>query len=127
MTNQTVTDPTVGQGVGSGVAELNTTADLRVEIGQVLGWIERAEVRAQQLHQWRGGLPERYEAAVATGGPQTRGLTTGIGELLEALGVAESIGQALNALRRACDQADALGEHADAMGASGHTSGFISA
>jgi hypothetical protein len=86
MSNQTVADSTGGQGAGPGVAELTTTADLRFEIGQVLGWIERAEVLAEQLKQWRDGLPERYEAAAGIGGPQTQGLTTAIGELLEAQG-----------------------------------------
>ncbi|HET9656414.1 MAG TPA: hypothetical protein VFP72_13745 [Kineosporiaceae bacterium] len=127
MTNQTIADPTLGQGAGPGVAELATTADLRFEIGQALGWIERAEVLAEQLKAWRDGLPERYEAAVGIGGPQTKGLTEAIGELLEAQGVATVIKEALNALRRACDQADALGEQADAMGATGHTRGYVSA
>jgi hypothetical protein len=127
MSNQTVADSTGGQGAGPGVAELTTTADLRFEIGQVLGWIERAEVLAEQLKQWRDGLPERYEAAAGIGGPQTQGLTTAIGELLEAQGVATVIQEALNAMRRACDQADALGEQADAMGATGHTRGYVTA
>lgn len=127
MPNQTITDPTAGQQAGPGVAELATTADLRSEIGQALGWIERAEVLAKQIQAWRDGLPERYEAAVGIGGPQTRGLTEAIGELLEAPGDATVIKQALNALRRACDQADSLGEQADAMGATGHTSGYVTA
>lgn len=127
MSNQTTADPTERQGAGAGVAELATTADLRHEIGQVLGWIERAEVLAEQFKQWRDGLPERYEGAASIGGPQTRGLTEAIGELLEAQGVASVMTEALNALRRACDQADALGEQADAMGATGHTRGYVTA
>lgn len=127
MTDQTIADPTAGQGAGPGIAELATTADLRFEIGQVLGWIERAEVLAAQLKQWRDGVPERYEAAAAIGGPQTRGLTEAISELLEAHGDATVMREALNALRRACDQADALGEQADSMGATGHTRGYVTA
>lgn len=112
---------------GPGSGELTTTADLRAEVTHMQGLIEQAEVLAGQLRDWQAGLPDRYEAAAGAGGPQTQGLSDAVGEVTEAAGDGPAFGQALNALRRACDQADVLGEEADAIGAGGHTSGYVSA
>jgi hypothetical protein len=115
-------DPTMPGG-----GELTTTADLRQEIAVVQARIEQAEVLAGQLREWQSGLPDRYQAAAGVGGPQTRGLTEAVNEVTEAAGDGAAFGQGLNALRRACDQADVLGEQADAIGADGHTRGYVPA
>ena len=123
--------PAAGAGgagpTGPGGGELTTTADLRDEITAMQALIEQAEVLAGQLRDWQAGLPDRYEAAAGVGGPQTQGLTEAVNEVTEAAGDGDAFGQGLNALRRACDQADVLGEQADAMGADGHTRGYVTA
>ena len=108
-----------------GTGELTNTEQLRQEIHTVQGLIEQAEGLAGLLRDWQRGLDDSYESGAAAGGPKTRALDEAVTAVTEADADALVLAEALNIVRRACEQADALGEQADAMGADGHTSGYV--
>ncbi len=119
MSTQTTTAPV-------GAAELATTDDLRHECEVIAGLLEEAAVLGGLLKDWQTGLPDAYEAGHALGGPKTKALDEAVDEVAES-GDDGSPGRRLNSIRQACDQADSLGEHAAAMGADGHTKGYVPA
>jgi hypothetical protein len=106
-----------------GTGELETTRDLRAEVEDILSRIAEAEILAGLLRDWQTELPDRYQAA--PDGPRTRALSEAVDAITSAGGDAVALGEAVGQLRRACDQADSLGEQANAMGADGHTKGFV--
>lgn len=121
MSTQTDTTAPVG---GS---ELATTDDLRAECGVIAGLLEEAAVLGGLLKDWQCGLPEAYEGGNAGGGPKTKALDEAVGSVAESGDDGQALGDALGGIRQACDQADSLGEHAAAMGADGHTKGYVTA
>ena len=107
--------------------ELATTDDLRAECGVIAGLLEEAAILGGLLKDWQTGLPDAYEAGHDNGGPKTKGLDEAVDEVAESGDDGQALGAALNTIRQACDQADSLGEHAAAMGADGHTKGYVPA
>lgn len=102
-------------------AELQTTADLRAETAAIAAHLEQMEILGGILRDYQAALPDAYTAGAAAGGPQTGLLAESIAALSESADDPTAYTEALNAIRLACDQADSLGEMADAMGAnSGH-------
>jgi hypothetical protein len=120
MSTQTTTAPVGG-------SELATTDDLRAECGVIAGLLEEAAVLGGLLKDWQTGLPDAYEAGNAAGGPKTRALDEAVAAVSEAGDDGQALGEALGGIRQACDQADSLGEHAAAIGADGHTKGYVPA
>ena len=115
---------TQGDNTQISMGDLDSTTVLRGEVEQTQARIEAAEILAGMLRDWQKALPDAYASGAATGGPQTLALTTAIDAVVEAGPDSEGFGQALTDVRLACDQADAFGDTADAVGATGHTKGF---
>ncbi len=107
--------------------ELSTTADLRSEAAAMAALIEEINVVGGLLKDWQETLPDNYEAGHAAGGPRTRALDEAVSAVSEAGDDGQAFSEGLTAIRLACDQADALGDHASSMGALGHTSGYVPA
>lgn len=110
-----------------GASELTTTQDLRAECEQVAHLLEAAAVLGGLLKDWQTRLPDAYAAGNAAGGPKTRALDEAVAAVSEAGDDGQALGEALGAIRLACDQADSLGEEAAAIGADGHTKGYLPA
>ena len=100
---------------------------MRAECAEVARLLEEAAVLGGLLKDWQKRLPDAYEAGNAAGGPKTRSLDEAVASVSEAGEDGQALGEALSGIRSACDQADSLGEHAAAMGAEGHTQGYVPA
>lgn len=109
-----------------GGSELATIADLRSEVGDVDARLCEAADLMAGISDWASTLSERYAAAPYA----TAGLTGAIGAVVEALGAMPPLDDAVELLAAVTDEAaraEALGEVADELGASGDVDAFRAA
>lgn len=105
-------------------AELSNTAVLRQECAYISAVIEEAGIEAEILQDWKATLADRATSGHASGGPKTRELDEAISAIAEDKGNLGTFGEALTGLRLAVGKASSHGELTDALGATGHTSGY---
>jgi hypothetical protein len=109
-----------------GGTELATLADLRAEIGDVDGRVSEAAELLSVVTDWAGTLSERYSAAPFG----TDGLNTAVVAAAEALAAIPNLDDLAELLATVVDEtakAEALGEVADELGATGDVNAFRAA
>lgn len=104
--------------VGGG--EWESTADLRGELDQAEELAEATQALAEALRKWADALEESYAGAPF----HTRAMAEGITAISESAGDPGALGEALVGMRRAIDEADALGEVAEGLEATGDVEAF---
>ena len=109
-----------------GGTELATLAELRAEIGEVDARIAEAAELLSVVIDWAATLPERYVAA-PFGTDGLNGAVVAAAEALASLPNLDELAELLATVTDEATKADALGEVADELGATGDVGAFRAA